>query len=435
MIKADLKAKWGKYCDTDKLVEDAMALLTKYNHRNTEHGVCKMLDTYFTNKKNLIVMFKRSSHYVGDMRIVLDVELERDNNVYEVREFINGFAKKVEAEQAILTKKDAQGKTLDDYMRTGVASFRAIDLMSEDIRNRLAQNSENRKQFGNNGYTVDSLSTLANFERIIQRFRNNPEVTIKASTAEFLQEHETSGRYTTGMKTSRAFNRVCTVHKVNERPNYNRLFAKYSDMVSGLKRKMKFFISLNPLDYLTMSFGNSWASCHTIDRSNRRGMPNDYHGAYCGGTVSYMLDSTSIITYAHDGMPENYEDGKIYRNMFHYENGLLIQGRIYPQGNDGSTDLYKTFRKFMQDELSEMLGNTNGAWVRRTTSCGDNTSTCGVHYPDYIHFGSCNVSYPSWMPDARNWVVNIGHARVCPNCGNEVSNGESSGRLICYRCT
>lgn len=39
MIKAELNARWGMYCDTDKLVTDMMALLNKYNHECTEHGV------------------------------------------------------------------------------------------------------------------------------------------------------------------------------------------------------------------------------------------------------------------------------------------------------------------------------------------------------------------------------------------------------------
>ena len=70
MNKAYLKQKWSKYCDTDKLVDDMMETLTKYRHRNSEHGVCVVLDTYFTNKEPLINMFMNSNHYVGDMRIV-----------------------------------------------------------------------------------------------------------------------------------------------------------------------------------------------------------------------------------------------------------------------------------------------------------------------------------------------------------------------------
>lgn len=434
MTKADLKTKWGEYCDTDKLVDDVKQLLSKYGHPNSDVGVCKMLDVFFTNKKSFIDKFKTSSNYIGELRIVVDAELERGSDNNEVRHFCDTFVYDIGAEKSILSKKDEDGKELNDYMITGAPSFKASDLLAGDLRDRLNRNLENKKRFNVDGYTMESCNKFNSFYNIVSRFRNNPNPTVNGALANYLRENETTNRYSEGMKTSRAFNRVCTVYKVNELPNYNRLFAKYSDMVSGLKRKMKFFMSVNPLDYLTMSFGNSWASCHTIDRRNRRGMPNDYSGAYCGGTVSYMLDSTSFITYTHDGMPESYEDGKVYRNMFHYEDGALIQGRIYPQGMDGSTDLYKTFRNIVQKELSEIIGLTGNNWTKRNSGCRDNTSSTGVHYQDYIYYNGCNVSYPSERPEAKNSVVHIGHVRICPNCGNEVGDIEDSGRLVCRSC-
>ena len=64
MNKSELKTMWGKYVDTDKLVDDIMTLLTTYNHRNSEHGVCTMLHTFFTNKEPLIQKFISSLLYL-----------------------------------------------------------------------------------------------------------------------------------------------------------------------------------------------------------------------------------------------------------------------------------------------------------------------------------------------------------------------------------
>lgn len=434
MLKANLKEKWGKYCDTDKLVDDVMALLTKYRHLNTEHGVCVLLDTYFTNKQGLIDMFKGSSNYIGDMRIVVDIELQRGTDMYELRRFCDTFIRNVDAKSVILKTKDEDGKTIVDYLKIGVSAFKAKDLLSEDIRSKLNGRNQSRNKFNSEGYTIKSAQEYSKICDAVYRFRYNPESVLKEDIARWLEQNKINGKYSAGMKTSRAFNRLCTEYKIHELPDYNKLFARYSDMVSGLKRKMKFFISLNPLDYLTMSFGNSWASCHTIDKRNVRGMPNDYSGAYCGGTVSYMLDKTSIITYVHDAMPESYEDGKVYRNMFHYADGALIQGRVYPQGNDGATDLYTTFRNVVQKELSQMLGLPNNMWTKKRDRCGMNTRTSGVHYADYLHYNNCNMSYPSEMPDAKNVVVDIGHVRICPKCGTELGNGYSSDRLTHSTC-
>lgn len=428
MNKAELKIKWGVYCDTDKLVDDTMKLLTKYSHGNTEHGVCVLLDTYFTNKKDLIDLFKKSNNYVGDMRIVVDIELERGIDANEINIFLSTFMKDVNARSVFDKYEDENGKTLADYLLTGIDSFKASDLLTGDTLQRLEEHSKNRSKFTHDGRTVASRDEFLKVCGAINVFKNNTNKTICERLANYMQTHDIKGTYTEGMKTSRAFNRLCSQYKINTLPEYNRLFARYSDMVSGLKRRMKFFISLNPLDYLTMSFGNSWASCHTIDKRNRRDMPNDYSGAYCGGTISYMLDSSSIITYVHYSIPDNIEEGKIYRNMFHYHNGTLIQGRVYPQGNDGATDLYKEFRNTVQNELSAMLELTNTTWTKRSGGCGNNVYSHGVHYRDYIYQSDCNVSYPNQMPAAREHVVHIGHRTICVKCGDEIDSG-CTGRL------
>lgn len=433
MTKAELKTKWGKYCDTDKLVDTTMALLTKYHHKNTEYGVCKMLDTYFTNKSPLIDMFEKSEHYAGDMRIVLDVEISRDPQGEEVRSFCVGFPDNVNAKSAIIKFQDEDGKGLNDYLKTGITSLKASDLVPGDIRNQLSQLTENKNKFNLNGETKDSRENYQHFANLMYKFSYNPGALLGGDVVEYVKQNKINITMTKDMKTGRAFNRVCANYGVDQLPDYNKLFARYSDMVSGLKRKLKFFVSLNPLDYLTMSFGNSWASCQTIDKMNERCMPNNYSGAYCGGTLSYMLDKTSIITFVHDHIPTSIEEGKIYRNMFHYSDGLLIQGRIYPQGNDGATDLYKEFREIVHAEFASLLKLKSNTWVKKN-NMDSNYSTCGVHYRDYFHFSACNATYPKEMSSASDNVIEIGHVRICPKCGTSISNGYAHSVLTHDTC-
>ena len=433
MLKANLKENWGMYCDTDKLVDDVMTLLTKYHHKCTEEGVCAMLHTYFTNKKSLIDMFMTSDSYIGNMRICIDVELERTGNQREIQRFCETFSDRIKAHEVFLKYVDENGKTLKDYTRVGTRRFKARNLCYGNMQNMLVENSENRKKFNTDGSTKESWQEYARFKDVIYSFRHSSTVLVQ-DTVHVLTHYKINGKFVARMKTSRAFNRVCSIYGVDKLPEYNKIFAEYADMVSGLTRKMKFYISLNPLDYLTMSFGKSWASCHTIDKKNERGMQNSYSGMYCGGTLSYMLDETSFITYVHTHATEDHEEGKIYRNMFHFNNGTLVQGRIYPQGNDGATDLYKTFRRFVQIELTQLLGLNADDWLRRSASCGDNTSTHGVHYADYLNFSGCNVSYPREMPDAAYNTVRIGHERICPNCGEVVDNEEDTGYLCHSNC-
>jgi len=409
-------------------------LLSRYHHTNTEHGVCVMLNEYFEHKQPLIDMFEKSKTYIGDMRIVIDVELERTIDGRELRNFCNNFPADVNAEHVFLKFTDENGKTLQDYLKVGVGGFKAKDLRNIDLVTKLKACAENQGKFHADGCTKESYGKFIDFGDMICSFGYNPASTLNDELANCLTQAKINATFVRGMKTSRAFNRFCAAYGVDKLPNYNKLFAQYADMVSGLKRKMKFYISLNPLDYLTMSFGNSWASCHTIDKRNERRMPNDYEGMYCGGTMSYMLDSTSIITYVHNNATTDVEVGKIYRNMFHYNEGTLIQGRIYPQGNDGATDLYQTFREVVQEEFSKLLNLQNNSWIKRTCGCHDNALTCGVHYEDYFHYSGCNVSYPREMPLAGSHVVNIGSQRVCPKCGEYISDGYNRGRLVHDYC-
>lgn len=418
MNKADLKASWGTYCNTDKLVDDVMALLTKYGHRNSEHGVCKMLDEYFTNKIQLIELFRCSPHYIGDMRICIDEEMERYTNRNDVSSFCNRFADKIGAKKAILKFKDDDGKAFGDYARVGFGHISAKDFLSEDKVKSLIVNNEKKNNFMNDGSTKESTASFDNFCSVMSVMGNIPSSSISEPSAQIINNVR-NYKIVSGMKTARAFNRICAYHEINKCADYNKLFAQYADMVSGLKRKIKFFISVNPIDYLTMSFGVNWASCHTIDKGNVRNMPHNYSGQYCGGTMSYMLDGTSIITFVHDHLPTDWEDGKIYRCMFHYGNDILLQSRVYPQGNDGNTDLYSVFRCFVQKEIATILGVENRWEVKKERV---NVASHGTHYRDYLYNGNCNATYLKAIGYVPTREIEIGHAGICTYCGEEYSS-------------
>lgn len=444
MNKAYLKKMWGAYADTDKLVDDIMALLTKYSHRNSEHGVCVMLNEYFTNKKPLIELLSKSPNYKGDLRIVLQKEFEREERESDVRDFCVDFVKNVGASKILLKTKDEHGKTIGDYLKVNFKVFNAKDLHDADFASTLsAKVDELRKNIDNfdiQGYTKESRDVFERFDCLIDRMKRMSKGTLNEEQVSRLKFIDGDLKLAADMKTSRAFNRICTQYGIHKAKNYNKLFAKYADLVSMLTRKLQFVISVNPCDYLTMSFGNSWSSCHTIDKENKRGLSNGYQGMYCAGTQSYMLDGSSIITYCVDVGEDVQTAGKIYRNMFHFENGTLIQSRVYPQNKDGATDLYKKFRDFVQTEFSIMLRLEKNMWtIKKGVSEYDpenssgNTVSRGRHYRDYTAFSECNVTYPSEYRDngTAPQTVHIGHDNICTYCGDYHSY---EGRLAHYDC-
>ena len=417
MNKSELKAKWGNYTDIDKLVYDIGNLLTTYRHRNSEHGVCMMLDKYFTQKEPLINLLMESKNYAGDMRIKMRKEFARDNVKSDVHNFCCNFSNDVGAPEALLKRETDEGKTITDYIKIGRNHITPKQLL-EKTKTINFQSTP----FTYDGYTLDSSQNLEGFKNFLNIFYYITEHILSDKNAADFAGIKSDIKLAKGMKTSRAFNRVCDTYGISKLPKYNKLFAQYADMVSGLKRELDYYISVNPYDYLTMSFGNSWSSCHTIDKTNIRRAANNYSGQYCGGTLSYMLDTSSIITYVVEADGDPKECGKIYRNMFHYGNNVLIQGRIYPQGNDGSTDLYTLFREFMHAEMAELLKSKDASWktLVGTSYCSDYTISDGVHYKDYVYVRDCNVSYMT-SKERQRGRVSIGTLGVCPNCGEPIN--------------
>ena len=336
----------------------------------------------------------------------------------------------------ILSRTDKSGKTMADYMLTGVKRVSVKQLRDVEFIKKMQNSRVGIKDFDEYGFTKESRKSADEFHYIIAgNFADFSGSSLRKSVITAIHENNNSIKLAEGLKTSRAFNRVCEVYGVNKAENYNKLFAQYSDMVSDLKRELDFYISLNPYDYLTMSFGNSWASCHTIDKHNIRRMPDSYSGGYCGGCLSYMLDKSSIITFAMDKGADVQKDGKIYRNMFHFDNNMLMQSRVYPQANDGGTDLYETFRVVVQSEFALMLGLANNSWehLGNRLTCVERTISNGVHYRDYECKDDCNISCPTELlgrigSDSRIYVGTHG---ICAYCGERIT---TSNRVSHENC-
>ena len=432
MDKNDLKLKWSKYCDTDKLVDEVIAMYTDYGHTCSIYGVCTMLDEFFKNKEHLIEIIMKSKNYIGDLRIAVQRDFDRQISANEVKGFFYNNGSHLRADH-LFEYKDADGKSFFDYLATGKKTI-TID----ELPNAEEQTEKRKFTRRFNSATLATLSSCNkvdafNYFMECFRYTNTSKLTcdIEASC------DETAPKFTKGTKTSRAFNAVCchygvdklnpqTVDTIDANGNltsktvypYNKLFAAYSDLVSDITRKMYFVVSLNPLDYLTMSNGVSWKSCHNI-----------YDGCYKGGVLSYMLDNSSFITFVVNELKDPiYKTPKFYRQMFHYSDGMFMQNRLYPQGNDGAVDLYTKFRNFMIEEFSELL-NSGNEWEVEVgaRTCKRRTISYGRHYRDYLSNDRCNIFYPIASRDkaARNSIV-IGHDGICARCGKPYS---ADGRL------
>ena len=433
MNKSDLSREWSKYINTDELVDAVCSMYKENCHPYSEHGVCTMLDEFFIQKERLIQMIVKSKNYIGNLRIACQKEFDRQINGDEVYRFISHNIHTLNPEQ-MLEYVDESGKTYFDYLYTGKNVYDIDNMPSIEDQTKRKKSLDAFNYM--NKATSASCNKLADFNDYMGQFQNINTSILQQDV--YVWDNTDAPTIKKGTKTSRAFNTICCYYGVDkfnptevpvndENGNpigmktvypYNKIFAAYSDLVSDLKRKMYFVISLNPLDYLTMSNGVSWKSCHNI-----------YDGCYKGGTLSYMLDTTSIITFVVNELNNPiHEQPKFYRQMFHYDDGMFMQNRLYPQGNDGAVNLYDKFRNFVIEEFSELL-NEKGEWTvdDGPKACKSHVSSHGVHYKDYHTNNSCNIFYPiSSRNKQENHVMIVGHNGICAKCGKPFS---SNGRL------
>lgn len=446
-----------------ELLEEMKALLKTYHYHPTDDGLNAILDEWCANKANLIRMFETHPNYNGKFQIAFDYDFDRKFDQESVNAFYNwlcsdvvqnAFKAEVQIGEYNYSEVRRLRRKFDKYTYIFAEhsnyKVETINGMTHDecyanyIKYRKLtdeyQLSDEIVCEGDKAYDAKlyrNIHKITNFVDIMG-CRNVLSQTVGSEAKEYFDKYFPEAKIGDGMKMSRAVNKILSMLGVDKIPDYNKEFAKFSDAINPLKIKRHTVISVHPVDYLTMSFGNSWSSCQTIDKENDRGIDSDHswHGSSSSGVMSYMLDTTSCMFYTVDadynGNALELED-KINRNMFHYYDNRLIQGRVYPQSNDsGANDLYRDIREIVQKIFADMLGVPN-YWTYKPgrSNCCEATISTGTHYRDYENFETCSLSV---LKDDRNAhkYIRIGHYPICPCCGTEHDRSDVIECCDCY---
>lgn len=246
-----------------------------------------------------------------------------------------------------------------------------------------------------------------------------------------------------GMKTSRFVRGAFAKLGINvDSKEFLEVFAPYADCISAVKNEMQHvIISANPADFLTMSYGTNWASCHILNPSVACTFEGDsYSGCYKAGCLSYMNDGASIIVYALEELPEDLSalpmQRKLVRNMFHVnlKTSAIMQSRFYPYGkNDYRFD---AFRSLVQSVFAICMGVPNHWKLSHGRNDEDfRTSSYSLHYPDYHYSDNgINTSVPSCVDETINAsnMAFIGNQAYCLSCGEDIV--DEAECIFCDRC-
>lgn len=368
-------------------------LLSEYDYNYTRAALESIIDEWSSQKGGLIEAFKKHPNYIeGKFMIGFDADYER--------------------------KIEPQASNNFKEWILHIAAWEKRDTYPDAVK-------------GDYHYTLN-YDVYCFFHYLA----NYAERCISEGTARYLGDVFTELSFHAGQKTSRVVNKICCYLGFDKVDGYNREFAKYADSLSPMTIKRHTVLSINPLDYLTMSFGNSWASCHTIDKENKRRMPNSYSGCYSSGTISYMLDKVSMVLYTVDASyngDEYWTQPKINRQMFHYGEEKLVQGRLYPQDCDGDDSVYVPYRNIVQQIISTIFEFPNLWMLRKGTDavCGYVYSN-GTNYPDYYHFSNCSISHVKGSTNIAR--MTIGEKPICIRCGEEHSIADTIDHCTYYVC-
>ena len=199
-------------------------------------------------------------------------------------------------------------------------------------------------------------------------------------------------------------------------PEYEKWFAAFSDGVKTKPEKLKFVLSIHPADYMRMSFGNSWESCHKLGR-----------GCYQAGTLSYMLDTCSMVGYVvkAECKDEYWKEYKIFRQMFMYNGAEMLKSRLYPDYSTNDAIYGTTFA----DCVTKIL-DIPSDWEKINSALTTMAQGKGsVAYPDFTfsYYNTWSLVDPKYR--ANDAVITkttpIGEPPMCPICGKEHRNKNS----------
>ena len=472
----------------------------KYNP--TEKGLDSIMNTFKTNKANLISLFEKSPHYNGKYQIVLKDETYQrkidtheihmltyllysklpetnnfdlhDKNIFVTCSLLNAYNYTNSYSLSKVVKMDMERGTMEIEVLISESSIALGEVYEVDILKFVTASpkeivekmkADNRvpyffdPEIKERVDTYEYLQKLSeketeSFEEIRESYTNDlyykakecinlistiQEQYISESDANKFNELFPELKVRDGQKTTRVVNKFCTKIlelKKEKGSEFATRFSSYCDAMNPLVTPRWTILSIHPVDFLAMSNGYDWASCHTLNKMRDDG--NYYNGCYSSGTLSYMCDGTSFVFYTvqreYDGDKFEFEP-KMSRCMFHYGNDKLVQGRVYPQDNDGVNAVYKEIRPIVQRVIAEILDVPN-LWrnVKGTGICNDMTIHTGTHFRDVLEFNNCNVSFYGSSDsniEKNNDRILIGSYPICPRCG---CVHETHNNILCPEC-
>lgn len=236
-----------------------------------------------------------------------------------------------------------------------------------------------------------------------------------------------------GMKLSKYLRSLIEEEKnfieINEKMKSKREFfdIEFSKFHQSLFFEGVLVLSIDPLDYLTMSRNNNnWSSCH------------DFDGCHKGGVLSYLIDPSTVIAFVKSKNDKNNTSLRIFdgvikwnnkkwRQVVHVDikNKSAIFARHYPGNNEVAE---KEAREVLNKQFAKFLG-IKDKWK----ICKNGEAYISIY--ESLHFndiGNENGYTRTILETGNIPNVVVGGIPICPSCGHEKIY--DSNFLMCSSC-
>lgn len=440
-----------------------------YQVAEERKGLRKNVEMSIEAKSGLMEIFKNSPYHNGKGQLIIPMEIERPcdtDAIYEYSQYIRDIAYKY-----FIVSETIDGYSYEDASKECeklerlVRAINYTGLSDEDVIIK-------GKPFG------DYREEYKVLQKIVMRFddelyyiggcyvspenKNKYEKVVYLSDAishcvghlledehdiSILEKNFPNSQCRKGIKISRVVQKclkevgLYQIAMENEKETFNKAYSHWTDAVSPMKIKKWSVLSINFVDYLTMSNGSSWTSCLNIDKRNYFTAGDYSDGFNSRRTLDYALDSTTMVFYTVD---ENYDGDefelqpKQTRQLFHFGEGKLIQARLYPQDSISRRNIYTQYRENVEFLLANAMNEAN-LWSspeRGVIRCGGSVADVPYYYEsngDYIDFFS-HANHGGYERDFQsevNYVVFRGSNGYTNNGSPMIIGSKNAVCIIC----
>lgn len=396
---AILNSEIQKY-DVEYYTKKTMAMLEAKNFRGcyTPKGIRANVSAWMNNKQSLFELLRKHPNW------------------------------NEEAKAVVFTNEEIRMPNYDNY-KCYINEIMHEANSVEEIKRELEKRRRDPKVTNRFNYSITDVIEYFKYYVFEPNIGENATEHIKTHYPEVAEAIHLS----TGQKTSRILNRLFKLCHINELPEYNRLFAKLSDSINPLTTTKISVLSVNFIDYLLMSNGNSWSTCQTIVSHK------DCNGIYSAGTLSYANDKLTMVYYTIDKDYEGTDfclEPKITRQLFFYKNYLLVQERLYPKTHDNDNtasdiSLVSQYRNVVENIIA-ICENKPNLWEKTSVSiCATNDSFMFRDWDHFLHW-----IYKIKDEECPKRII-VGSTSYCFRCGEERNNDNyntNARTLYCYDC-